>query len=72
MNVCVCVCVCVCVGSLRDHKWYRHIFDDIRRRHPEYRVAILYVTASEEVCIKSIYWYTMVCVYMLIYNDTDI
>ena len=51
----MCVCVCVCVGSLRDHKWYRHIFDDIRRRHPEYRVAILYVTASEEVCIKSIY-----------------
>ena len=34
-------------GSLRDHKWYAGVFDDIRQRHPHYRVAILYVYAEE-------------------------
>jgi len=39
-------------GSLRDHSWYGKVFDDIRRRYPHYRVAILYVYASEETTLK--------------------
>jgi len=35
-------------GSLRDHVWYAQVFDDIRRRHKAYKIAILYVNASEQ------------------------
>ncbi|EKX39091.1 hypothetical protein GUITHDRAFT_76626 [Guillardia theta CCMP2712] len=33
-------------GSLRDAEWYTRVFNDIKKRHPEYRIAILYVYAS--------------------------
>ena len=34
-------------GSLRDGDWFAGVFDDIRTRYPEYRIAIFYVYASE-------------------------
>jgi hypothetical protein len=34
-------------GSLRDCEWYRGVFRQIRHDHPEYQIAILYVTADE-------------------------
>jgi hypothetical protein len=36
-------------GSLRDGDWFCEVFDSLRRRFPEYRVAIFLVQASEEV-----------------------
>lgn len=30
-------------GSLRDAAWYAQVFGDIRRRHPQYRIAIIHV-----------------------------
>ncbi|CAE8608048.1 unnamed protein product [Polarella glacialis] len=33
-------------GSLRDADWYSALFRRIRREHPQYRIAILHVTAS--------------------------
>ncbi|CAM9995348.1 unnamed protein product [Pylaiella littoralis] len=35
-------------GSLRDSKWYEQVVEDIRKNHPAYRIAILYVHANEE------------------------
>lgn len=35
-------------GSLRDCEWYKHVFAQVRRDHPRYQIAILYVTANEE------------------------
>ena len=34
-------------GSLRDGQWFSGVFDGIRRRFPQYRIAIFYVFASE-------------------------
>eukprot|EP00299_Pterocystis_sp_00344_P016292 c8172_g1_i2.p1 GENE.c8172_g1_i2~~c8172_g1_i2.p1 ORF type:complete len:673 (+),score=132.56 c8172_g1_i2:48-2066(+) len=36
-------------GSLRDGAWYGKVFDDIRKRYPNYYIAIFYVFASESV-----------------------
>jgi len=36
-------------GSMRDGDWYERVFRDIRKRHPDYRIAILYVMADEGV-----------------------
>eukprot|EP00960_Hanusia_phi_P077762 768739-Hanusia_phi.AAC.4 len=33
-------------GSLRDAEWYTKVFKEIKEKHPEYRIAILYVYAS--------------------------
>lgn len=35
-------------GSLRDCDWYKRVFAQVRRDHPDYQIAILYVTADEE------------------------
>lgn len=35
-------------GSLRDCEWYKTVFAHVRRAHPRYQIAILYVTANEE------------------------
>jgi len=35
-------------GSLRDCEWYMGVFAKVRREHPQYQIAILYVTADEE------------------------
>eukprot|EP00928_Gymnodinium_smaydae_P080766 TRINITY_DN643_c0_g3_i1.p1 TRINITY_DN643_c0_g3~~TRINITY_DN643_c0_g3_i1.p1 ORF type:complete len:817 (-),score=130.78 TRINITY_DN643_c0_g3_i1:65-2377(-) len=35
-------------GSLRDGEWYAKVFDDIRRRFPAYRIAIIYVSAPAD------------------------
>jgi hypothetical protein len=34
-------------GSLRDGEWYAALFGRIREAHPEYQIAILYVTAAD-------------------------
>ena len=40
----------VCVdGSLRNVEWYSKVFDDIRKRFPRYRIALLLIGASKEV-----------------------
>ncbi|CAM9804924.1 unnamed protein product [Ectocarpus fasciculatus] len=39
-------------GSLRDSEWYEQVFEDIRKTHPTYRIAILYVHASEEQVLE--------------------
>lgn len=36
-------------GSLRDGKWFRHVFTELRKKYPTYRIAIFYVYASEDV-----------------------
>merc|ERR1719433_326023 len=41
-------------GSLRDWRWYQYVFTDIKRRHPHYRIAILYVYASPEIVYERI------------------
>ena len=35
-------------GSLRDSGWYTQVFSKIRQDHPQYRIAILHVSASWE------------------------
>ena len=35
-------------GSLRDHVWFSSVFDDIRARHPSYRIAIVVVQVAPE------------------------
>lgn len=35
-------------GSLGDHTWYTHVFQEIRRRFPKYRVALLLVSCERE------------------------
>jgi len=39
-------------GSLRDGAWYSRAFDDLRRSHPEYRIAIFHVFVPWEL-VKS-------------------
>jgi len=39
-------------GSLRDSDWYAHAFRQIRRVHPSYQIAILYVTADKEEIMR--------------------
>eukprot|EP00752_Nemacystus_decipiens_P007227 g6468.t1 len=38
-------------GSLRDSKWYEQVFEEIRKNHPTYRIAILYVHANEKMVL---------------------
>eukprot|EP00903_Cladosiphon_okamuranus_P008902 g8521.t1 len=38
-------------GSLRDSKWYEQVFEGIRKNHPSYRIAILYVHANEKMVL---------------------
>ena len=38
--------------SRGDHQWFARVFDDIRRRHPHYGIAILYVYASPAQTLK--------------------
>ena len=39
-------------GSLRNFKWYTRVFEDIRRRFPHYRIAILLIEAPTEVVLS--------------------
>ncbi len=39
-------------GSFRDAVWYQHVFQEIRENHPKYLIAVLYVYASTETCLK--------------------
>lgn len=36
-------------GSLKDGKWFRDVFEDVRKRFGNYRIAIFYVGADEKV-----------------------
>lgn len=36
-------------GSLRNWRWYSRVLDDIRERHPNYRIAIFYVHCDEKL-----------------------
>jgi hypothetical protein len=36
-------------GSLRDGEWYVHVFRDLHRRFPHYKIAIFEVGASEPI-----------------------
>merc|ERR1712048_337035 len=36
-------------GSLRDADWYAQVFDGLRKAHPEYRIAIIHVSAAWDV-----------------------
>ena len=35
-------------GSLRDHGWYERKFDELRAKHPTYKIALFYVRACVE------------------------
>lgn len=35
-------------GSLRDGNWFKQVFQNIRRTHPKFKIAIFEVTATEE------------------------
>eukprot|EP01060_Flectonema_neradi_P008400 TRINITY_DN16002_c0_g1_i1.p1 TRINITY_DN16002_c0_g1~~TRINITY_DN16002_c0_g1_i1.p1 ORF type:complete len:462 (+),score=82.14 TRINITY_DN16002_c0_g1_i1:44-1429(+) len=39
-------------GSLRDGEWYKSQFERIKLEHPEYRIAIIHVTAPLETVIQ--------------------
>ncbi len=39
-------------GSFRDAAWYQHVFEEIRENHPKYLIAVLYVYASTETCLR--------------------
>lgn len=39
-------------GSLRDSDWYAHVFRQIRLTHPNYQIAILYVTADKDEIMR--------------------
>ena len=41
-------------GSLRDTAWYLKTVIDIRKRFPDYRIAVLYVTAPREVILRRV------------------
>ena len=34
-------------GALRDAEWYTRVFEQIRSRHPDYRILIVYVHADQ-------------------------
>jgi hypothetical protein len=36
-------------GSLRNGKWFKEVYTDIRERYPRYRIAIFYVFADEKI-----------------------
>jgi hypothetical protein len=36
-------------GSLRNITWYVSVFEDLRKRHPHYRIALFIVEASKEI-----------------------
>jgi len=39
-------------GSLGDHRWFSNVFANIRVKHPQYRIALVYVYASDEEVYK--------------------
>ena len=39
-------------GSLRDGEWYKQQFDRIKLEHPDYRIAIIHVTAPMETVLQ--------------------
>eukprot|EP00976_Prorocentrum_cordatum_P083877 1185418-Prorocentrum_minimum.AAC.5 len=39
-------------GSLRDSEWYASVFNTLRSKWPEYRIAILYVYADKDVVLR--------------------
>ena len=41
-------------GSLRDHEWYALHFDELRRMHPNLRIAILHVTAPRSAIYENV------------------
>mmetsp|Transcript_2746 Transcript_2746/g.4127 ORF Transcript_2746/g.4127 Transcript_2746/m.4127 type:complete len:779 (+) Transcript_2746:248-2584(+) len=45
-------------GSLSDSEWFYKGFEDIRNRFPHYRIAIIYITASEETIRQRIAYRT--------------
>ena len=40
-------------GSLRDHGWYERKFDELRAKHPTYKIALFYVRA----CVECNHWF---------------
>mmetsp|Transcript_6727 Transcript_6727/g.18774 ORF Transcript_6727/g.18774 Transcript_6727/m.18774 type:complete len:367 (+) Transcript_6727:216-1316(+) len=41
-------------GSLRDHEWYALHFEDLRKLHPNVRIAILHVTAPRSAIYENV------------------
>jgi len=41
-------------GSLRDWEWHQHVFTSIKKRYPQYKIAILYVYADLDIVYKRI------------------
>ena len=41
-------------GSLRNHDWYEQELKRIRTRHPQYRIAIIVISASDEMIDSNI------------------
>lgn len=41
-------------GSLRNHEWYEKELKRIRQRHPQYRIAIIVITAPDEMIDRNI------------------
>lgn len=39
-------------GSLRNATWYEEVFRNIRKRHPDYQIAIFYIVAPKETIFK--------------------
>eukprot|EP00965_Chrysotila_dentata_P193008 6175492-Pleurochrysis_carterae.AAC.4 len=41
-------------GSLRDGVWYKSYFRSLRAKFPDYRIAIIHVTASEQIVFERV------------------
>ena len=41
-------------GSLRNHEWYEKELKRIRKRHPQYRIAIIVISAPDEMIDSNI------------------
>lgn len=41
-------------GSLRDGRWFKKVFTNLRERFPTYRIGIFYVYSSEEIIRKRV------------------
>eukprot|EP00658_Telonema_sp_P-2_P050202 TRINITY_DN3824_c0_g1_i3.p1 TRINITY_DN3824_c0_g1~~TRINITY_DN3824_c0_g1_i3.p1 ORF type:complete len:803 (-),score=152.20 TRINITY_DN3824_c0_g1_i3:26-2434(-) len=39
-------------GSLQDSQWYSEVFQDIRQRHPQYRIALFYIFSSTATVLE--------------------
>ena len=57
MCICMCMCMCMCCPCLYIllYPLRVQVFDDIRARFPHYRIAIVYITASETVVRQRIH-----------------